>query len=325
MIIYIEACLSTVGKPIFRSMVNNQSVPCLPNLNSTQCIFQQEYGYDSLVLNETDPITSSVIEFLVDNKWYLKWFNLFVYLWFGAFLFAFEEIVLAGVFSNYYWSKKRLPTSFPLFYSIFLVARYHLGSIAFGSILIATLNYLRMILDYVNRNASNIQDNVVINFIFKCFSCLLWLFEKFLKFLNKNSYVLIASRGYSFCKATRKAFVYVVDNCLRFLVLVHLTEWILFCGTIIVCTCNTYLFYQYLQWTNKYDQLILRWTPIVAILLLTYVIASLFFSVYDMAIKTLFVCFVEDLDENDGSIEHPYAMNKELLRLVHKTNMVERK
>jgi len=80
LIIYIDMCLSTVGKPIFRSIVNNQSVPCLPNINSTQCIFQQEYGYDSLVLNRIDPIRRFVIKFLVDNKQYFQWFNLFAYL-----------------------------------------------------------------------------------------------------------------------------------------------------------------------------------------------------------------------------------------------------
>jgi choline transporter-like protein 2/4/5 len=43
-----------------------------------------------------------------------------------------------------------------------------------------------------------------------------------------------------------------------------------------------------------------------------------------MAIKTLFVCFLQVLDENDGSIQRPYVMNNELLRLVHKTNNVEK-
>lgn len=325
LIIYIEMCLSTVGKPIFRSIINNETIPCLPNINSTQCIFQQEYGYDSLVLNDTDPITRGVIQFLVDNKQYFQWLNLFAYLWFSAFLFAFEEIVLAGVFSNYYWSKEQLTTFFPLFYSLYITIRYHLGSIAFGSLILAVLRYIRLILEYINRKLTKIQENILINFILKCFSCFLWLFEKFIKFLNKNSYVLIASRGYSFCKATRKAFVYIINNSLRFLVLVHLTEWILFCGIITICACNTYLFYQYLQWTNEYDQLILRWAPMVLILFVTYFIASLSFSVYDMAIKTLFLCFLQDLDENDGSIQHPYVMNNELLRLVHKTNIVEKK
>jgi len=181
-----------------------------------------------------------------------------------------------------------------------------------------------MIFDYINRKFSNIQTNIIINFILKCFSCFLWLFEKFLKFLNKNSYILIASRGYSFCKATRKAFIYIINNSLRLLVLVYLTEGILFCGIISICTCNAYLFYQYLQWTNEYNQLILCWTPIVIIIFLTYIIGSLFFSVYNMAIKTLFICFLQDLDENDGSIQHPYVMNNQLLRLVHKTNIVEK-
>lgn len=325
-IIYIEMCLSTVGKPIFRSIVNNQSIPCLPNFNSTDCVFQQAYGYDALVLNHTDPITRSTIEFLVDSKDYLQWCNLFAYLWFGAFLFALEEMVLAAVFSNYYWSKEQITIPSPLSYSAVLILRFHLGSIAFGSLLIATLRYIRILLDYINRKFSAINGNLVIRFIFKCFGCFLWLFEKFLKFLNKNSYVLIASRGYSFCKATRKAFAFVTGNCLRFLVLVHLTEWILFCGIILVCTCNTYLFYHYLHWMDQYDQLILRWTPMVMMIGISYLISSFFFSVYDMAIKTLFVCFLEDLDENDGSIEHPYAMNNELLRLVQKTNQqVEKK
>ncbi|CAF4609880.1 unnamed protein product [Rotaria sp. Silwood1] len=324
-IIYIEMCLSTVGKPIFRLIDNNQTISCLPNINSTQCIFQQEYGYNSLILNNTDLITRSIIEFLVDNKQYLKWFNLFTFIWFSAFLFAFEEIVLAGVFSNYYWSKEHLTISYPLIYSICIIIRYHLGSIAFGSLLIATLRFIRIILDYINQKCSNIQRNIIIEFIAKCFSCLLWLFEKFLKFLNKNSYILIASHGYSFCKATRKAFFYIINNCLRYAILIYLTEWILFCGMITICTCNAYLFYQYLQWFDEFDQLILRWIPIVIILLITYLITSLFFSVYDMAIKTLFICFLQDLDENDGSIQHPYVMNNELLCLVHKTNIIEKK
>ncbi|CAF3326999.1 unnamed protein product, partial [Rotaria sp. Silwood2] len=94
---------------------------------------------------------------LVDNKQYLKWFNLFAFLWFSAFLFAFEEIVLAGVFSNYYWSKERLTTLYPLIYSICIIIRYHLGSIAFGSLLISTLRFIRIILDYISQNCSNIQ------------------------------------------------------------------------------------------------------------------------------------------------------------------------
>ena len=324
-ILYVHMCLSTVGKPIFRMMVNNQSVPCLPSNDSVDCLFQQEYGYDALVLQDTDPQTRLIIAYLVDYQQYLKWYNLFAFLWFGAFLFAFEEIVLAGVFSNYYWSNRRFNTACPLLYSVMITVRYHLGSIAFGSLLLAILRYIRIIFEHIQKQVNRFQENVVLGCLLKIFSCFLWIFEKFLKFLNKNAYVIIASRGYSFCKATRKAFTYIVANCLRFAVIVHLTEWILFCGMIIVCACNTFLYYQYLQWTEEIDGLILRWTPLIAILVITYLITGLFFSVYDMAIKTIFVCFLEDLEDNDGSTQRPYVMNQELLRLVHKTNAIEKK
>ena len=37
---------------------------------------------------------------------------------------------------------------------------------------------------------------------------------------------------------------------------------------------------------------------------------SAFFGVYSMAVDTLFLCFLEDLERNDGSLEKPYFMSK---------------
>ncbi|UJR09919.1 hypothetical protein I4U23_014140 [Adineta vaga] len=297
-ILYIQMCFSTIGK----------AIPCSPKTNSTGCFFQQEYGYDLY----TDRFTRTIIKFLTDNKTYLKWLNVFAYVWFGSFLFAFKEMILAGVFANYYWSKQHLTTSYPVFYSMIITIRYHLGSIAFGSLVITLFKHLRMILDYIHRKLSKIQGCIL-------FTCFFWLFEKFLKFLNTNSYILIAMHGYSFPKATRQAFVYISTNCFRFFVLMNLTKWILFCGKISICIFNTYLFYQYLQWTNEFNHLILHWTPLMAIGLLTYLICCIFFNVYTMAIKTFFLCFLEDFNENDGSISSSSVMNNEFLRLVHKT------
>ena len=39
-------------------------------------------------------------------------------------------------------------------------------------------------------------------------------------------------------------------------------------------------------------------------------IISAFFGVYSMAVDTLFLCFLEDLERNDGSAEKPYYMSK---------------
>lgn len=51
-----------------------------------------------------------------------------------------------------------------------------------------------------------------------------------------------------------------------------------------------------------------------------YVIASGFFSVFGMCVDTLFLCFLEDLERNDGSADRPYYMSKTLLKILSKKN-----
>ena len=53
--------------------------------------------------------------------------------------------------------------------------------------------------------------------------------------------------------------------------------------------------------------------PLLPTLIITataYLISSCFFSVYEMAIDTLFLCFLQDSEINDGSKEKPFFMSK---------------
>ena len=47
---------------------------------------------------------------------------------------------------------------------------------------------------------------------------------------------------------------------------------------------------------------------------------SCFFSVYSVAVDTLFLCLLEDLERNDGSLSKPYFMSKKLRKLVVKSS-----
>jgi choline transporter-like protein 2/4/5 len=52
----------------------------------------------------------------------------------------------------------------------------------------------------------------------------------------------------------------------------------------------------------------------------TYIIASLFFANYVLAIDTIFLSALEDLDKNDGSVARPYYMRDELKKIMRKHN-----
>ena len=60
------------------------------------------------------------------------------------------------------------------------------------------------------------------------------------------------------------------------------------------------------------------WTPVVFIAVGSYFIASAFFSVYAMAVDTLFLCLLEDLERNDGTPERPHYMSKSLKQIMGK-------
>ncbi len=50
--------------------------------------------------------------------------------------------------------------------------------------------------------------------------------------------------------------------------------------------------------------------PVLMVVLGSYSIADVFFDVYEMAVDTVFLCFLEDVERNDGSEERPYFMSK---------------
>ena len=47
-----------------------------------------------------------------------------------------------------------------------------------------------------------------------------------------------------------------------------------------------------------------------------YLVASVFMGLYEMAIDTIFVCFVEDEEKHDGSAAKPYYASDGLLKFM---------
>ena len=45
---------------------------------------------------------------------------------------------------------------------------------------------------------------------------------------------------------------------------------------------------------------------------------SVFFSVYSTAVDTLFICYLEDMERNDGSSSKPFIMSRQLRVLLGK-------
>ncbi|XP_053189399.1 choline transporter-like protein 2 isoform X1 [Scomber japonicus] len=256
----------------------------------------------------------------------LQFYNVFLFFWCANFVTALGQVTLAGAFASYYWAFKKpddIP-AFPIFSSLGRALRYHTGSLAFGSLILSIVQVIRVILEYLDHKLKGAQ-NKFAKFLLKCMKCCFWCLEKCIKFLNRNAYIMIAIYGKSFCTSARDAFFLLMRNIIRVAVLDKVTDFLLFLGKLlIVGIVGIFSFFFFSGRIKAVEQaapsLNYYWVPILTVVVGSYLIAHGFFSVYAMCVDTLFLCFLEDLERNDGTAERPYFMSQSLLNLLKKSN-----
>merc|ERR1712034_193240 len=136
-------------------------------------------------------------------------------------------------------------------------------------------------------------------------------------------YIMCAVKNTNFCKSAKEAFSLLMRNLVRVVVLDSVVDFLLFLGKLVIVLLTGAASYvafsgQIPEIKDDIPTLNYFFTPIVFIVIGSYFIASSFFGVYAMAVDTLFPCFLEDLERNDGSMEKPYYMSKSLKKILGK-------
>ncbi|XP_055094504.1 choline transporter-like protein 2 isoform X4 [Symphalangus syndactylus] len=285
---------------------SNESRQC-PNARCQFAFYGGESGYHRALLG-------------------LQIFNAFMFFWLANFVLALGQVTLAGAFASYYWALRKpddLP-AFPLFSAFGRALRYHTGSLAFGALILAIVQIIRVILEYLDQRLKA-AENKFAKCLMTCLKCCFWCLEKFIKFLNRNAYIMIAIYGTNFCTSARNAFFLLMRNIIRVAVLDKVTDFLFLLGKLLIVGSVGILAFFFFTHRIRIVQdtappLNYYWVPILTVIVGSYLIAHGFFSVYGMCVDTLFLCFLEDLERNDGSAERPYFMSSTLKKLLNKTN-----
>merc|ERR1739848_49535 len=171
------------------------------------------------------------------------------------------------------------------------------------------------------------QDNPLVKCMLCFCKCCFYCLEKFMKFINRNAYIMTAVYGKNFCWSAKEAFTLLMRNILRVFILDNVCDFLLLLGKlVIVGSVGVLSFYFFSgkigEELNIEDQLNVEmnyyFVPVIIITLGAYFIADVFFGVYEMAVDTLFLCFLEDIERNDGTSEKPYFMSKDLKKILKK-------
>lgn len=222
---------------------------------------------------------------------YFQGYNIVGFFWGVFFISAFSEMVLASTFATWYWTfhKSDVPF-FTLARGTGRTMRYHLGTLAFGSLIITICRLIRVILEYIDHKLKKF-DNAFTKAILCCMKCFFWCLEKFLKFLNKNTYIMCAIHGKNFCSSAKDAFNLLMRNFLRVIALDKVTDFLFFLSKILIAVGMGLLTYLFFASEVTTPTLHYNFVPIFLVSLGTYLIATVFFNVYSMAVDTLFLCF----------------------------------
>ncbi|XP_055956283.1 choline transporter-like protein 1 [Patella vulgata] len=242
---------------------------------------------------------------------YLRWYHIFGIFWISAFIVACQDLVIAGAVSIWYFTRNKTKLGCPIGRSTCNLIRYHIGSVAFGSFLIALVRFVRFILMIIQKKLKG-KTNKFAEFIMKMLACCLWCFERFLKFINRNAYIMIAIHGDNFCNGARKALVTIVNNALRVIAINTVGDFLLFlsklgCVALVLIIGNELLPF--------HPDLTYKYVPLTFGGVIAFAIAHCFMLVYEIVLDTLFMCFCEDCDMNNGN-DKPYFMSRNLMTCV---------
>lgn len=228
------------------------------------------------------------------NTQYAFLFLLFCWFWTSEFIVAVGQLVIALCFSAWYFTREKSNiSSLTVHWAVRVTFMYHVGTAAYGSLIIAIIKTIRAVISYIQKKAKK-SGNAILQYILCMIQCCMWCLEKIMKFINKHAYIITAIYGYSFCKSARKAFFLLLRNILRVAAVNMISSVLLFLGKLFVPITSTFLCYLAIAYGAPDSEVSGIIAPLFVTFLLSYWISSMFMEIFGMGIETILFCYIAD-------------------------------
>eukprot|EP00930_Biecheleria_cincta_P098053 TRINITY_DN89740_c0_g1_i1.p1 TRINITY_DN89740_c0_g1~~TRINITY_DN89740_c0_g1_i1.p1 ORF type:complete len:757 (+),score=88.28 TRINITY_DN89740_c0_g1_i1:103-2373(+) len=231
----------------------------------------------------------------------------FSFLWLYFFHRALFSTTVAGAISHWYFYRNdpernagtgRYSQGYffgrPVLFALGRVLRYHLGSIAMGSFLVAACHVPRLALEYATQQLKQeTAPNPLAATVVRITGCCLWCFEKCMKYLTDQAFIQISVTGKPFCRAAVK----VADLIVRHPVQAAMDS--LASSTLEILACL--LVPAAMVFSSSIFLPVNGWGVCASTIAgLSYMVARMVAGVYDVVLSALFVCLIRDEDKFQG-------------------------
>ncbi|EKX48139.1 hypothetical protein GUITHDRAFT_58746, partial [Guillardia theta CCMP2712] len=222
-------------------------------------------------------------------------YHFFGLLWGRSFILAIGNLVVAGASAEWFLVDDKLNLVLPVLSSFRRTLRYHSGTAALGSFIIAVVQMIRWIFRYYMYQLKKMNpDSKIVKVLAFIGECCLACLERFLNFINKNAYIQTAITGAGFWTAAVAAFNLLVRNCLRIGTLNIVATIYIYIGKLFIALVTGIICALIMvggDYGNVTDAPVF---PMTIILLIAFGIASIFLDVWEICIDTIFQCYCMD-------------------------------
>jgi len=241
------------------------------------------------------------------DKNYQKYMALHCFgaLWNIQFLIYFGYLTIAMAVAQWYFTPqaRRKSLDSPILSAVCCALRFHVGTVAFGALVIALVRSVRAVLTYVGKKASSQNPNALQKCVFCCIQCCLKCLECCLDKVSKNAFIWTAIWGGSFCPSACAAFALLWRNLSRVAAVNVVGAYLIGLGKLTVALVNCGAFVLVFINVDKYrHSLSSPVVPCICIFVLSYFITSLFMVIFETVVDTTFLCFLVDCEHNTGGL-----------------------
>jgi hypothetical protein len=246
----------------------------------------------------------------IENPEFVGWmyfYMTFGIFWIIAFIMALNEFIIIVSAVTWYYSDKTIedddgiPGDSDVKYGFIWAFKYHFGSLALGSLLVAIVWMIRLVFEYAAKKMETASgENGCVKCLIGCMRCCLACFDRFLRYINRNAYIYMSVSSESFCNSAMNVFILMLKNSAKFGFVDGIADVFMFLAKFLISALSTFVAYWLLQWMTDVQSVYL---PLGCIFVLVYMIASIFMSIFDTGSNTILVCYILDKEiQNAGGL-----------------------
>ena len=148
-----------------------------------------------------------------DSTRYAWYYTFFGALWYNALIIAIGQFMIIVSCSYWYFSVNSDQKDISVTRGLGWAFRYHGGSLAFGSLILAIVWMIKIMFEYMRKKLDGKvagEAGKLMDFFICLCRCCIDCLNRCIKFINRNAYIQIALTGDNFCVAAYNAFMLIL-------------------------------------------------------------------------------------------------------------------